>query len=251
MDNINTREVFTFILVLILSVSHLMVGKIKIVNRYQNILISFAGGISISYIFLTILPKLAKSEKLFFSSDDVGFLIFLEHNSYLLALIGLLIFFFSDQLVQYLFALHEGGKHSTTYKAAVYFHISFLAGYYLLTGFILTELKDVSNCIVIIFAIAMIFHFQSLDLIIYKRFQHKYNRIIKWIFAFSTFIGWLIATILAMDQIILALWTSFFAGILIITTIKEKIPDQKRSSPLLPFLLGVMIYLVVVYFLQF
>jgi len=90
MLNVTSWEVLTFLCVLVLSLSHLFVGRIKIINKNQDILVAFAGGIGISYVFLTILPKLAKADKLFFTTDDIGFLLFLEHNAYLLALLGLL-----------------------------------------------------------------------------------------------------------------------------------------------------------------
>ena len=244
-------DIFSFILVLILCSSHLTIGKIKIFNRYRYILISFAGGISISYVFLTILPKLAKSQKLLLSSDDSGILLFLEHNSYLLALIGLIIFFFSEQLVSYLLIRPKRPQLEPYVKFVISMHVSLMAGYYLLTGFIITEMKDVSPSSIILFTVAMIFHFHSMDFIIYKKYPAIYEGFVKWIFVLATLAGWIIAVTTEVNQLILALSTSFFAGILIITTIKEKIPDGNKSIPLFPFLLGVIMYSLVIYFIQF
>jgi len=99
--------------------------------------------------------------------------------------------------------------------------------------------------------IAMIFHFQSLDLMIYKKYKSRYSKSLRWIFAFVTLIGWVIAIFSVFDQVIFALLTSFFAGILIKTTIREKIPDQVNLAPISPFLLGVILYVAIIYFLQF
>lgn len=244
-------DIFSFIMILILSLSHLTIGKVKILNQYQHFLISVAGGISISYVFLTIFPKLAKAQQLLLSSDDSGILLFFEYNSYLLALIGLLIFFFSDQLVNKLLLLPKRPQLKPYVKFVIYMHASFMAGYYLLTGFIITEMEDVGPFSIILLTIAMIFHFQSMDFIIYKRYHAVYEKFVRWIFAFATLTGWIIAETTEANQLILALFSSFFAGILIIITIKEKIPDREKKIPILPFILGAILYSLVIYFIQF
>ena len=85
-------------------------------------------------------------------------------------------------------------------------HASFMAGYYLLTGFIITEMEDVSPFSIILLTIAMVFHFQSMDFIIYKKYHAVYEKFVRWIFAFATLIGWIIAEATEANQLILALF---------------------------------------------
>ena len=61
--------------------------------------ISFAGGVSVGYVFLEIFPELSHSQEEL-EHSAIPFVSYLENHVYILALLGLLVFYGLDILAQ-------------------------------------------------------------------------------------------------------------------------------------------------------
>jgi hypothetical protein len=81
------------LLAIALALVHLFAGKLRFLETTpRNIWLSFASGVSVAYVFVHILPELSQAQETI--TAEVGkTLAFLEHHVYLLALLGLAVFY--------------------------------------------------------------------------------------------------------------------------------------------------------------
>jgi hypothetical protein len=72
---------------------HLFAGKLRFLETTpRSIWLSFASGVSVAYVFVHILPELSQAQETITGAVGEA-LSFLEHHVYLLALLGLAIFY--------------------------------------------------------------------------------------------------------------------------------------------------------------
>src|SRR5918911_4432888 len=83
----------SFVAIVLLVVFHLFYGKLRFLDGTpRSIWLSMAGGVSVGYVFVHLLPELAESQETIAEAVGEG-IAFLERHVYLLALLGLLVFY--------------------------------------------------------------------------------------------------------------------------------------------------------------
>ncbi|MGI9518605.1 MAG: hypothetical protein ACR2NP_16230 [Pirellulaceae bacterium] len=233
--------VSTLIAVLCLTLVHLLVGRKGWLDRHAEIWKSVSGGVGIAYVFLAILPKLAKAQEVLDQSADGGVYGFLVHHSWLLALAGLVVYYGIDSAVEQISAKQEAGKFPRPVIALICLHGFAVAGYYFIISYLILEGYGTGRSGFIaltLFALAMLLHYLSIDHSLRFKYGELYDRYLRWIFALATLGGWLAAQLSDVSRESLALCTSFFAGGLIVFTLKDKVPGSS-SVNFLYFLAGV------------
>jgi hypothetical protein len=76
-----------------LALVHIFAGKLRFLEATpRSIWLSFASGVSVAYVFVHILPELSKAQQTVTKAVGEA-LAFLEHHVYLLALLGLAVFY--------------------------------------------------------------------------------------------------------------------------------------------------------------
>lgn len=79
----------SFLAALMLASVHLLCVRLRFLDRTpRSRWLSFAGGVAVSYVFLHLLPEIAKGQRLM-DERTRGVLAFFEGHAYLLALAGL------------------------------------------------------------------------------------------------------------------------------------------------------------------
>ena len=86
----------TLVAVGLLSVVHVVVGRLRFLDQNPEVWKSVAGGVGITYAFLVLLPKLAAAQDVLEEATGAGPYAFLQHHSYLLALVGFLTYYGTD-----------------------------------------------------------------------------------------------------------------------------------------------------------
>src|SRR5690606_31124738 len=85
---------------LALAAIHLSAGRFRSLNRLpRSRWLSAAGGVAVAYVFVHLLPELARGQQVI-EGSDIWLLSFLEHHAYLLALLGLACFYGLERLVK-------------------------------------------------------------------------------------------------------------------------------------------------------
>ncbi|MEY4519559.1 MAG: hypothetical protein RLZZ499_2159 [Cyanobacteriota bacterium] len=81
------------LLAIALALVHLFAGKLRFLEATpRSIWLSFASGVSVAYVFVHILPELSQAQETVTGAIGEA-LAFLEHHVYLLALLGLAVFY--------------------------------------------------------------------------------------------------------------------------------------------------------------
>jgi len=229
--------------VCLLAAVHIFAGSKILAKIRPSYCKSFGAGVGTAYAFLVLLPKLASSQNVLEAYTASGIFGFLIHHSYIVALLGLIIYYGFDQAAESLPLRPHIRSERPLVLAVVYANAVGFAGYYMLAGYLVSESFDYSTLSLSLFTIAMLLHFISHDHSIIQKFPGLYDRVLRWVFAVATILGWVLAKITEVYDITLALWLSFFTGSLIVITIREKIPKPGSGSFWL-YIIGALGYAV-------
>ncbi|MCE5294373.1 MAG: hypothetical protein LLF94_07135 [Chlamydiales bacterium] len=209
---------------------HLFAEKTrKLPRATQGIILSTGGGVAIAYVFIDLLPKLAKSELVL--HDAFGrFFPYFERHVYILALAGFLLFYIVDQS-------HKafGQKGSMWLSLCSYALFNFFVGY---------AVCDKANPEVqplVLFTIAMGLHYFVNDFSISKEHPNAYGRKARYILMASLFAGWALASIWQIPASAVALVSAFIGGGVIMNVIRHELPKDNPHS-LGAFLFGAVFY---------
>ena len=216
-----------------LSLIHLFGNKLKLEGIPRSIWLSIAGGASVAYIFVHLLPELAAIE-------EELHLINFEHTIYLIALIGLC----------FIYGLEKYAKsQSEESKDTFWTHIFSYSIYNFIIGFLLINRPEEHGVIpLVMFFLAMGFHFFVDDYGLYFHHQKRYLHSGRWIISGAVFLGGILAYLSVVPKLAVDLALAFLAGGVIMNVLKEELPEERKSR-YWAFLVGVGGYSLLIYFL--
>lgn len=224
--------------VLILGSVHLFAQKLKFINYTpRSAYLSFAGGVSVAYVFIHLLPELLKAQK-FLEEDLLASVKFLESHAFLLALAGLIVFYGLERLAK----LHK--KEEKRFSENLYWiHIFSFSIYNFIIGYGILHRENMSKSSLAFYAIAMALHFLVNDFGLYNHFEKRYLKSGRWILSLSILLGYVGGLLIDVSEGVLIILISFISGGIILNILKEELPAEKESK-FSAFLFGSVIYTV-------
>jgi hypothetical protein len=143
MESASTSIVlFSAILSVLLAIVHIFSGKLRFLRSTpRNRWLSFGSGISVAYVFIHILPELDNYQEAI--RDSIAAQIaFLEHHVYLLALLGLAVFYALERSAKESRQHNQkaGGQDVTT-AGVFWIHMASFAAYNALIGYLLLHVS--------------------------------------------------------------------------------------------------------------
>ncbi len=132
----SSRAGLTLGVALILAAVHVLGRDVSIPRAPRGARLSFAGGVSVAYVFVHLLPELAEHQETFRRrAEEAGFLAGLERHTYLIALAGLAAFYGLDRLAR-TSALREAraGREKQPTRGTFWLHLGSFAFYNVLVG---------------------------------------------------------------------------------------------------------------------
>lgn len=230
-------EFITLLFAVALTIIHLFSFKIKFLHSTpRSIWLSFAGGSSVSYIFVYLLPELAEGQKVLESSEI--FYEFLSHHIYLISLLGLSLFY---GLERYISLIKEENRDNKVSGIDFWTHISAFAFYNFLIGYLLLHRQVNSIMSSTFFFLAMGFHFLINDYGLNQHHKDLYIKKGRWILSFAILLGWGTGFLTSFSEIILLSVTAFLSGGIILNVLKEELPEERKSN-FWAFLAGVVFF---------
>jgi zinc transporter ZupT len=227
-----------------LALIHPFVGKMplhRIMPRSHWL--SLAGGVSIAFTFVFLLPELSSRQRDVQTSDH-PIIVYLEHHVYLMALAGLIAFYALEHVAQRTREREDGpGAYAHAKHRVFWLHILAFAGYNAVIGYLLLRRSEHGPGAALPLFLAMALHFMANDLSLREHYEEDYNRIGRWALAPGVLIGWVIAWVAVIPQATLALLFAFLAGGIILNALKEELPGE-RESHIGIFTLAAAIYAV-------
>ena len=191
---------------------------------------SFAGGVSIGYVFLEIFPELSHAQEAI-EHSEIPFVAYLENHVYMLSLLGLLVFYGLDILAlksrQY---NRVKNNQDQTQHVVFWIHITAFAVLNAIVGYLLQELAahTLLRCLLFFGAIAL--HFFIVDHGLREHHQAPYDKYGRWLLTAAIIVG----AIAGQSQLhfsevgVLVIW-SFLAGSIILNILKRELPDEQQS----------------------
>ena len=128
---------YSAVAALVLALTHLLAGKLKFSFMPRNMWLSFAGGLSVAYVFIHLLPELADGQELLLEKG----LEFFKHNIYLVALFGLTLFYEPEKAArQSSLSARDSKREEMSGKTnSFWLHLSFFTLYHAIIGYLLVH----------------------------------------------------------------------------------------------------------------
>ncbi len=224
-----------------LALIHLFAGKLRFLDVIpRSRWLSFAGGTSVAYVFIHLLPELARAQEEI--GDELGAIVAAaEHHVYGLALLGLVVFYGLERLAD---ESREQSRQAhgddTTGEGVFWLHMTSFAIYNFLIGYVLGERGDEPLRFILFFA-AMALHFLVNDYGLRLHHKSSYRRVGRWILAVAVLAGWIVGLNFQVSDLVLLIPLSFLAGGIVLNVLKEELPKE-RQSRFLAFAIGAGLY---------
>ncbi len=190
---------------------------------------SFAGGVSLSYVFLEIFPELSHTQEEL-QHAEIPLVQYLENHVYILALMGLVVFYGLELLALRSKSL-QSSTHDKENSGAVIFwiHLSAFAILNAIIGYVLQDLSEHSLIACILFFIAVALHFFVVDDNLREHQQSLYDKQGRWFLVGAIVFGAIIGQIAHLNEAAIAIIWSFLAGSIILNVLKRELPDEKET----------------------
>lgn len=224
---------------------HIFTNYIKFLNREpKKRLMSLVSGGSIAYVFLHLVPELTHYQEVAEKANLPGWMENLDYITYLATLAGLTLFYGINQLSEKSQEQNKQQKNVTRPSKHVFIlEISAFAMYNGLIGYLLVELSGDKVFDYIIYFIVFSFHFIANNRILHLTHEDLYTKTGRWILAISVFIGWLIYQLTPPNDLVIAFFSAFLTGGVILNIMNDEMPEEKNSS--FPFFLIGLIFIAV------
>lgn len=228
---------------LVFALIHLFGGKLRFLDVIpRSRWLSAAGGVSVAYVFLHLLPEVAHAEEVLAAHHQLGVV---ATPAFLVALIGLVVFYGLERAARrtrpkeaFSGSEDPGEEHDDW---VFWLHIASFSVYNLIIGYLLIHGERRSFDEFALYAIAIGLHFLVTDYGLRHEHQRAYMRYGRWILAVVILAGWGIGMFVEVSEITLLAITAFLAGGIVMNVLKEELPAE-RESRFSAFLLGTAAY---------
>ena len=223
----------SFIFTIGFMIIHLYAKELKFVRETpRSRFLSVAGGIAVAYVFLHLLPELNDYQEELQGRLNES-LHFVEHHIYIIAMLGLAIFYGLEQLAKSSKRQNKGPGYQTNIKASpgvFWLHMGSFAIYNAIIGYLLLKGEYQSRWGMIFYFIAMGVHFITNDKGLRATHKADYDRYGRWLLVLSIFVGWLAGALFEVSDMLISVLSAFLAGGVVLNVMKEELPEERESS---------------------
>ncbi|SOC50073.1 hypothetical protein SAMN05660748_2812 [Blastococcus aggregatus] len=210
---------------------------------------SFAGGLSVAYVFLRLLPELADGEEAIGRAldDVVEPTPVVDLGIFVVTLAGFAAFYGLQRLAD----RHSpdparkgpGQRPSALEPVGVYsLHLGAFMVYNALITYTMALRLQTGLAFMLLFTVAMGLHFVLTDRSLEAHYPHRFPRSGRLLLSAALLAGWLLDALLApTSTLLVAVLTALLGGSILLNVFKEELPASGRSS--YPwFLTGLVLY---------
>jgi hypothetical protein len=226
----NAVIIVSLLAVVVLAIVHLLAGKMRVLDvTPRSVWLSIAGGVSVAYVFVHLLPDLAQEQQTIREAAGERFN-FLEYHVYLVSLVGLAAFYGLERSAKVSRQRKRGaGKEDSTEAGVFWLHAASFTLYNALIGYLLLHREEPGLGSLIFFALAMGVHFVVNDFGLREDHKGSYDRIGRWILATAIIAGWVVGLLFEVSEAAIAVLFAFLAGGVIMNVLKEELPQERKS----------------------
>jgi len=217
-------------LAICLALVHIFANQTRWLTKIpQRWWMSIAGGVSIAYIFLDIFPELEAAQAEV--EHGIGpILEYLENHAYLLALVGLAVFYGLEKLAMRSRShRHHSHGEDCTHPGVFWIHIIAFALYNGILGYLLREAENHGLMACSLLFVALALHFIVNDVSLRQHHKQNYDRWGRWLLAGAIVLGWVLGQAIHIDEVAIASIWALIAGGIILNVLKEELPAEQDS----------------------
>ena len=206
--------VTTGLVALAFALVHLLGARLDFLRSSpRSLWLSAAGGVSVAYVFVHILPDLAAHQR---RVEEGGLLESIESHVWLIALAGLAAFYGLERLAR------RGRGDGCVFGI----HLGSFAAYNFLIGYLLLHREESGG--LIFYAAALGLHFLVNDQGLREHHGKGYHRY-RWLLAGAPLAGWGLGAAFALPPLAITALFAFLAGGMILNVLKEELPENRES----------------------
>lgn len=181
-----------------------------------------------AYVFLHLFPELGQGQRhIEEAHSPTGFL---QHHVYLMALVGLAVFYGLERAAIVSRREKRGkGEEDIPTGGVFWVHIGSFAIYNGLIGYILYQREQGPLQEMLLFSVAMALHFVINDFGLQEHHRHTYRRYGRWILVTALLLGWGLGFFIALPVSVLVLLMAFIGGGVVLNVLKEELPEERES----------------------
>jgi hypothetical protein len=238
--------VLTLLVALLFAGIHLLGPQLDFLRTApRRVWLSAAGGISIAYVFVHILPELAQHQKNFDQGGPFGLLNGSGRHVYFMALLGLTCFYGLELAVRASARKHARlGEGRRISRPIFWLQLGSYAGFNLIIGYLLVDREETGLLNLATYAIAMAMHFIVTDQGLREQSHPEYDVIGRWILAVAVLGGFVIGVSVTLPPVAISGLFAFLAGGIILNVLKHEVPENRQSN-FVAFVLGAGLYAAV------
>lgn len=227
--------VLNIILVAAVAFVHLIASRLRFLHGIpRSIYLSIAGGASVSYIFLHLIPQLKEaSEEIVFLNQELSI--------FIIALLGLCFIYGLERYAK----IHETEKEHEIF----WVHMLSYGIYNFIIGYLIVDYPEEGTTSLLLFFIAMALHFIVNDSGLLFHHRKLYLKTGKWILVAALLAGGVVALTLQVSTHVIHAAEAFIAGGIIMNVLKEELPENRKSR-FWAFMVGVVFYAALMIFLN-
>ncbi len=242
-----------YIALIALAVVHVIAPSLRFLDGTpRSVWLSIAGGVSVAYVFVHLLPELAAGQqhvsramRSFSGEHRLLGLAFAERHVYLIALSGLATFYGLDKLAKRSRGQRppgsegsKGGDASTgsdldpaasTTPAVFWIHIVSFSAYNGVIGYLLLHREVPGLASLTFFAVAMALHFLVTDFSLNEDHKRRYRSTGRWLLVVALAVGFALGMLTNISAASVAMLVAFLAGGVILNVLKEEVPKERQS----------------------
>ena len=225
--------------IVVLVLVHLFAGRLHFLDTTpRSRWLSFAGGISVAYVFVHVFPELQEAQ---LEIDDSGAGGWLDHHVYLIAMVGLVAFYGLELVVQREGPDRDEQEREANEAAVFRLHLGMFTAYNALIGYLLVHRVEQDTRGLLLFAFAYALHFIVNDHGLSSHHRTRYRRTGRWLLSGAVLTGWLVGLAFEVSEAVVHVLFALLAGATILNVLKEELPEE-RQSRFLPFVGGAFGY---------
>lgn len=225
--------ILTLCIVLAFTAIHIFgKGMIWLRATPRSAWLSVAGGVSVAYVFVHLLPELARHQETFSrqAEDASSPLGAIESHVYLIALLGLATFYGLDRLARSSARREQkSGREHRPSQQVFWIHLSSFAVYNVLIGYLLLHREETDVRGLLIYAAAMGLHFVVNDQGLREFHGAVYDAKGRWILTAAPLLGWGLGLTFEVPALAIASLFAFLAGGVVLNVLKEELPEERES----------------------
>lgn len=230
----------SFLAALFLAAVHVFAGTLRFLDVVpRSVWLSGAGGASVAYVFLHLLPELAHGQETLVEATGEA-LRFLDAHVWILALVGLSAFYGLDAAVR---ETEGEGEGSGTARKVFWLHVVSFGLYNAIIGYLLLHREDPTPATLATYTTAMALHFVVNDYGLRHNHPRLYHGIGRWLLGAAVVAGYVVAALVRLPEPVVVGAVAFLGGGVILNVLKEELPED-RQSRFLPFAVGAALYAV-------